>query len=50
MNHIEYGFDREGFLMLIEFDKMETAVIPHMRGGEKTVSAQMLTRNKLPHC
>ena len=29
--------------MLIEFDKMETAVIPHMRGGEKTVSAQMFT-------
>ena len=29
--------------MLIEFDKIETAVIPHMRGGEKTVSAQMFT-------
>ena len=29
--------------MLIEFDKMETTVIPHMRGGEKEVSAQMYT-------
>jgi len=29
--------------MLIEFDKMETAVIPHMRGGEKQVSAKMYT-------
>lgn len=29
--------------MLIEFDKMETTVIPHMRGGEKQVSAQMYT-------
>ena len=27
--------------MLIEFDKMETTVIPYMRGGEKEVSAQM---------
>ena len=27
--------------MLIEFDKMETTVIPHMRGGEKEVSAKM---------
>lgn len=27
--------------MLIHFDAMETAVIPHMRGGEKEVSAQM---------
>lgn len=27
--------------MLIEFDKMETTVIPHMRGGEKEVSARM---------
>ena len=29
--------------MLIEFGKMETTVIPHMRGGEKEVSAQMYT-------
>ena len=29
--------------MLIEFDKMETTVIPHMRGGEKEVSAKMYT-------
>ena len=29
--------------MLIEFDKMETTVIPHMRGGEKEVSANMYT-------
>lgn len=29
--------------MLIAFDKMETQVIPHMRGGEKEVSAQMYT-------
>ena len=29
--------------MLIHFDTMETAVIPHMRGGEKEVSAKMYT-------
>lgn len=29
--------------MLIEFDKMETTVIPHMRGGEREVSARMYT-------
>ena len=29
--------------MLIPFDTMETTVIPHMRGGEKEVSAQMYT-------
>ena len=29
--------------MLIEFDKMEPTVIPHMRGGEKQVSARMFT-------
>ena len=35
--------------MLINFDAMETTVIPHMRGGEKEVSAQMYTdpRNKI---
>lgn len=27
--------------MLIEFDKMETTVMPHLRGGEKEVSAKM---------
>lgn len=27
--------------MLIHFDAMETTLIPHMRGGEKEVSAQM---------
>lgn len=29
--------------MLIEFDKMETTVISHMRGGEKQVSAKLYT-------
>ena len=29
--------------MLIEFDKMEPQVIPHMRGGEKEVRARMYT-------
>ena len=29
--------------MLLEFDKMETTVIPHMRGGEKELSAKMYT-------
>ena len=29
--------------MLIDFDAMETTVIPHMRGGEKEVSARMYT-------
>jgi len=29
--------------MLINFDTMETKVIPHMRDGEKEVSAQMYT-------
>lgn len=29
--------------MLINFDAMETKVIPHMRDGEKEVSAQMYT-------
>lgn len=29
--------------MLIDFDAMETTVIPHMRGGEKEVSAQLYT-------
>ena len=29
--------------MLIDFDAMETTVIPRMRGGEKEVSARMYT-------
>lgn len=29
--------------MLIEFDSMETKVIPNMRGGEKEVSVKMYT-------
>ena len=29
--------------MLVNFDAMETTVVPHMRGGEKEVSAQMYT-------
>lgn len=29
--------------MLLHFDTMETTVIPHMRGGEKEVSAKMYT-------
>ena len=29
--------------MLIDFDAMETTVIPHMRGGEKEMAAQMHT-------
>ena len=35
--------------MLIEFDKMEPTVIPHMRGGEKEVRARMYTdpQNKI---
>ena len=28
--------------MLLSFDSMETTVIPHMKGGEKEVSAKML--------
>nr|WP_325183153.1 cupin domain-containing protein [uncultured Oscillibacter sp.] len=35
--------------MLIEFDKMEPQIIPHMRGGEKEVQARMYTdpQNKI---
>ena len=35
--------------MLIEFDKMEPTVIPHMRGGENEVRARMYTdpQNKI---
>ena len=35
--------------MLIEFDKMEPQIIPHMRGGEKEVRARMYTdpQNKI---
>ncbi len=35
--------------MLIEFDKMDPTVIPHMRGGEKEVRARMYTdpQNKI---
>ncbi len=29
--------------MLIDFENMETAVIPHMRGGEKEVSVRTYT-------
>ena len=32
--------------MLIEFGKMETTVIPHMRGGEKEVSVKMYTDHR----
>ena len=35
--------------MLIEFDKIEPQIIPHMRGGEKEVQARMYTdpQNKI---
>ena len=35
--------------MLIDFEKMEATVIPHMRGGEKEVSVKMHTdpQNKI---
>ena len=35
--------------MLIEFNKMEPQIIPHMRGGEKEVQARMYTdpQNKI---
>ena len=32
--------------MRIEFENMETTVIPHMRGGEKEVSAEMFNDGK----
>ena len=32
--------------MLIEFEKMETTVIPKMRGGEKEVAAEMFNDGK----
>ena len=32
--------------MRIDFETMETTVIPHMRGGEKEVSAEMFSDGK----